>query len=110
MLFLVDTGSSTSLIDPEYASQFTGIRSEDFVHMKGVSGKVDKVQSAGRLLFEFAHYRQPVPGMLAIPLGRISHDSPQITGFFGATSLIDFRMQIDYRDGLMNLEYIGPKY
>jgi predicted aspartyl protease len=109
-LFLIDTGASDSLIDPTYARQFTGIRSEDLVRMEGVSGKVKKVESAGRLTFEFGHYRQPVPGMLAIPLARVSRDSPQMTGIFGITALANFRLQINYRDGLINLDYIGPKY
>jgi predicted aspartyl protease len=110
VLFVIDTGSSSSLIDPKYARQFTGVRSEDLVNVKGVSGKVKKVESAGQLTFEFGHYRQPVPGMLAIPLAAVSRDSPQITGIFGITTLASFRLQINYRDGLINLEYTGPKY
>jgi predicted aspartyl protease len=110
VLFLVDTGATDSLIDPEYARQFTGIRSEDRITMKGVSGKVQKVESAGQLIFEFGHYRQPVPGVLAIPLSRIARDSPRITGLFGVSTLTMFRLQIDYRDGLINLDYVGPKY
>jgi hypothetical protein len=109
VLFLIDTGASSSLIDPDYARQFTGVRSEDLRTMKGVSGKVRKVESAGQLTFEFARYRQPVPGVLAIPLTRVTHNSPRIAGIFGVTTLISFRMQIDYRDGLINLDYVGPK-
>ncbi len=110
VLFVVDTGSSSSLIDPDYAARFTGVRSEDLMSVKGVSGKVNKVQSTGYLTFQFAHYRQRVPGVLAVPLTKMGHDSPRITGIFGVTTLANFRMQINYRDGLMNLEYVGPKY
>jgi hypothetical protein len=110
VLFLIDTGSSTSFIDPDYAHQFTGLRSEEFVTVKGVSGKVNKVQSSGLLTFEFGHYRQRVPGVLAVPLTKVAHDSPRFTGIFGITTLSSFRVQIDYRDGLINLEYVGPKY
>jgi predicted aspartyl protease len=109
VLFAIDTGASDSLIDPDYARQFTGVRSEELVRMKGISGKVQKVESAGGLTLGFAHYRQPVPGLLAVPLSRVSRDSPRITGIFGVPTLALFRLQIDYRDGLINLDYVGPK-
>ncbi len=109
VLFLVDTGSSTSLIDPDYARQFGSVGKEDLVQMRGVSGKVQNVQGTAQLTFEFGHYRQPVPGVLAIPLERKEPNSPRITGIFGITTLASFRVQIDYRDGLINLEYNGPK-
>lgn len=110
VLFLIDTGSSTSFIDPDYAQQFNGLRSEELVTVKGLSGKVNKVQSSGFLTFEFGHYRQKVPGVLAVPLTKTARDSPQVTGIFGVTTLSNFRVQINYRDGLINLEYVGPKY
>jgi predicted aspartyl protease len=110
VLFVVDTGSSTSLIDPDYAARFTSVRSEELVNVKGLSGKVKNVQSTGLLTFEFGHYRQKVPAVLAVPLTKIAQDSPRLTGIFGITTLMNFRMQINYRDGLIDLEYIGPKY
>ena len=110
VLFLVDTGSTTSLIDPEYARQFTSVGKEDRIHMKGVSGKVQNVNSTSRLTFQFGRYRQPVPGVLAIPLTKVSRGTPRMTGIFGVTTLVDFRLKIDYRDGLIDLEYVGPKY
>jgi hypothetical protein len=109
VLFLIDTGGRFSLIDPTYARQFTGVRSEDLMTVRGASGKVAKVQSAEHLTFEFGHYRMPVSGVMAIPLTKVSHDTPRMTGIFGAATLVNFRTQIDYRDGLINLEYIGPK-
>lgn len=110
VLFLVDTGSSSSIIDPGYARQFKGFGSEELVRVKGVSGKVSKVQSSGFLTFEFCHYRQGVPGMLSIPLTKVARDTPQFTGIFGITTLVNFKVQIDYRDGLISLEYVGLKY
>jgi len=110
VLFLIDTGSSTSFIDPDYARHFDGLRSEELMTVKGVSGKVNKVQSAGFLTFEFGRCRMRVPGILAVPLTKMAHDSPLFTGIFGITTLASFRMQINYRDALINLEYVGPKY
>jgi len=109
VLFLIDTGSSTSLIDPDYARQFGSVGKEDLVQMRGASGKVRSVQSTTQLTFEFGHYRQPVPEMLAIPLEKNEPNSPRMTGIFGITTLAEFRVQIDYRDGLINLVYNGQK-
>jgi len=110
VLFLVDTGSTSTLIDPAFAREFTKVHGEDLVKMKGLSGKVDKVQSADAVKLEFGHYRQPYRDVLAIPLRKVNRDNPQMTGILGVPTLVQFRMQIDYRDGLVNLEYIGPKW
>ena len=110
VLFLVDTGSTNTLIDPTFAHEFTKVHGEDRVKMKGLSGKVDKVQSADAVKLEFGHYRQPYRDVLAIPLRKVNRDNPQMTGILGVPTLVQFRMQIDYRDGLINLEYIGPKW
>ena len=110
VLFLIDTGSSTSLIDSDYAHQLTGLRSQELVTVTGISGKVNKVQSSGFLTLAFGHYRQGVPGILAVPLTKVTDDSPRFTAILGITTLSDFRVQINYRDSLINLEYVGPKY
>jgi predicted aspartyl protease len=110
VLFLIDTGSTNTLIDPDFAHEFTKVRSEDLVKMKGLSGKVDKVQTADAVKLEFGHYRQPYRDVLSIPLTKFNEDGPQMTGILGVPTLIQFRMQIDYRDGLINLIYIGPKW
>jgi predicted aspartyl protease len=110
VLFLVDTGASSTLIDPEFAHEFTKVRGEDLVKMKGISGKVDKVQTADAVKLEFGHYRQLYRNVLSIPLMKMNRDSPQMTGILGVPTLVQFRMQIDYRDGLINFEYVGPKW
>ena len=110
VLFVIDTGSSASMIDPDYARHFNGLRSEELVTVRGISGKVNKVQSSGLLTFEFGHYWQRVPGVLAVPLTKVARDTPRITGIFGINLLLNFRVRIDYRDGLIDLEYVGPKY
>jgi hypothetical protein len=79
------------------------------VRLRGVSGKAADVEGTTQLTFEFGHYRQPVPRMLATPLQRMDAESPRMTGIFGITTLSSFRIQIDYRDGLINLEYNGQK-
>jgi len=109
VLFLVDTGATNTLIDPDFAHDFTKVRSEDLMKMKGVSGNVDKVQTADAVKLEFGHYRQPYRDVLSIPLTKVNEDGPQMTGIMGVPTLIQFRMQIDYRDGLINLIYIGQK-
>jgi predicted aspartyl protease len=109
VLFLVDTGASHTLIDPAFAHEFTKIRGEDLVKMKGLSGKVDNVKSADFVTLQFSSYRQPFHDVLAIPLAKTSLDSPQMTGVLGIPTLSQFRIQIDYRDGLINFDYAGQR-
>jgi predicted aspartyl protease len=110
VLFLIDTGAENSMIDPTYARRFTDVRNEDLIKMKGFSGQVNKVESAHRLIYEFGHYRQIYDNVLAASFNQKSSEAPHFIGVFGVPTLMNFIIRIDYRDGMMDLEYNGPKY
>jgi hypothetical protein len=97
-LFIVDTGSSTNLIDTDFAKQVTRTKDSMFMIM-GVSGR-SKLAEAGSFTVDFAGLRLPVTGMDSLNLSRFDG----IHGFLGYPTLLQLVMHIDYRDNLVLFE------
>ena len=84
-LFIVDTGAASMLISPDAAREVTKVDSEDNIHIKGISGEVNKVYTTRKFTYYFAHLGQEVDGMVAIDTTKISHDvGTEVSGFLGA--------------------------
>jgi hypothetical protein len=105
-LFILDTGAFTTTITPAVAREVTKVHSDDNLVVRGISGKVDKVYSADKITFRFAHLSQEVNDVVAFDTPKISRNvGMEISGFIGFTALGQTTMQIDYRDGLVNFNY-----
>ena len=93
-LFLPDYGQQTS-IDSNVASTVTKINNE--------SG----VKYADMVSFNFAHVGQKRPRILVTDTAMASAaDGTQISGFLGSDFLTEFTLHIDYRDGLLKVDYV----
>lgn len=105
-LFVLDTGSFTTTISPDVARKLTKVRSEDWLTVEGLSGKVKKVYTADNITFKFAKLAQKSQGVIAFDNSGISKDvGLDISGFIGITTIGQTTMSIDYRDGLVNFVY-----
>ncbi len=107
VLFLVDTGSTFSMISTNAAPAVTKLRSDPRVRIKGISGEVKMVYSAEKVTLEFAHFRQENQDLTAFDLSRFSRGAgAEITGIMGLPLLHLFRsVTIDYRDGRIKFDY-----
>jgi tetratricopeptide (TPR) repeat protein len=105
-LFMIDSGSSSNLIDTESARQFTHTAENSGITIQGVQGKVNKVSIADRVTLTFAGLRQVNPNLLAINLDRLSDDmGVQFAGVLGMPVLFQLSLTIDYRLGMVRFEY-----
>lgn len=108
-LFVLDTGSFTTTISPQAAREVTKVRSDDRLHVKGISGRVEDVYTADEVTFRFAGLSQKATDVVAFDASQISKGAGmEISGFIGATTLGQLTMHIDYRDGLVGFDY-DPK-
>ena len=108
-LFLLDTGSSESLISPAVARNVAKVRGTGRFVMKGVSGKVQNLQSANEVTLAFAGYRQMIRDLLSVDFSGISRDAgTEVAGILGLPVLILFDLTIDYRDGAVKFVYDPP--
>lgn len=106
-LFLLDTGASESNIDSSFARLSTKIRGDEYTTVRGVSGKVQNVYAADKAELEFGHFRQSNLGLTAFDLNNISHHQEvRMSGILGMPVLVLFRLDLDYRNGLVKFDYI----
>ncbi|HTH52871.1 MAG TPA: aspartyl protease family protein [Edaphobacter sp.] len=105
-MFIIDTGSSSTSISPEVAREVTKVHIDSDTTVQGISGKVDKVFKADRITFKFAHISQQVEDVVSFSTDSISKSLDMNTsGLIGITALGYLKIDIDYRDGLMNFQY-----
>ncbi len=109
-LFLIDTGAMMNTISTQAAREVTKVHGDDNMHVTGISGSVKNVYSADKAVLQFSHYRQENQDMTAFDLSGLSRDTgTEVSGILGFTTLRLFTIKIDYRDGLVDFTYQGPK-
>ena len=106
-LFLIDTGSQVSFVDSTFARLTTKIRGNEYMHVHGVSGTVKDVFEADKAELQFARFRQSNLGLTAINLNNEPwHQEVRTGGVLGFPLLTLFRLTLDYRNGLVNFDYV----
>ncbi|HEX4228887.1 MAG TPA: retroviral-like aspartic protease family protein [Bryobacteraceae bacterium] len=106
-LFLIDTGSSMSIVDSTFARLSTKVYANSYMRVRGLSGEVNKVFEADRAQLEFATFRQQNVGITSVNLNNSPEHVPvRMSGVFGFPLLDLFRLTIDYRNGLVKFDYV----
>lgn len=106
-LFLLDTGSTMSMMDSSFARLSTKVHSDSNMRVKGISGEVSHVFEADKAELEFAHFRQRNLGLTSFDLNNSpGHQEVRMSGIMGIPLLSMFRLSLDYRNGLVNFDYI----
>jgi len=101
-LFVLDTGASSNTISEDLAKKVTNVSYEEG-YVKGVSGKVSKLSTGDKVFLHFAGVHVESTDILAFDHRSISSGT-ELSGLIGITTLVQMRMTIDYRDGLVKLE------
>jgi tetratricopeptide (TPR) repeat protein len=105
-LFLIDTGSQTSIVAPEAAREVTKVGQDPRMRVKGVNGEVKTVYSADKLTLVFANMRQENQDVISVDLKNMSDSAgTEISGALGFTVLRMLDIKIDYRDALVSFAY-----
>jgi tetratricopeptide (TPR) repeat protein len=103
--FIIDTGADLNTLSPEFAAQVTKASADGDFTMHGVSGKVEKVLTGKKAVLQFAKMRIESHDLPVFSTTRISnYEGTEIAGFIGIRTLVQMKMTLDYRDGLINLE------
>ena len=104
-LFIVDTGAFANNISPELAAQVTNVRYNDNLRVHGVNGYVKDVQSADKVILQFGGMRVRSDDITSIDFSSVSRsEGTEIAGFIGIRTLVQMKVIIDYRDGLIKFE------
>jgi tetratricopeptide (TPR) repeat protein len=105
-LFLIDSGSSSNLIDEEVARGAAPVYKDDRIQVRGVQGKAQDASVARHVSLAFAGLRHDNPDLIAINLNKISDsEGVAVSGILGMPVLGQLKLTIDYRNGTVRLEY-----
>jgi len=103
--FILDTGADLNTMSPEFAAQVTKARDDHDYVMKGVSGKVSEVLTGQKAILQVAGMRIESHDLPVFSTyGASASTGTEIAGFIGIRTLVQMKMTIDYRDGLVKLE------
>lgn len=103
--FIVDTGADINSLSPKFAAQVTRASADGDYRMSGVSGSVQQVLTGKKAILQFAKMRIESHDLPVFTTESISaSEGTEIAGFIGIRTLVQMKMKIDYRDGLINLE------
>jgi len=108
-LFLVDTGATFNNISTNLAPTVTKLRNNNYMTVKGISGKVKMVYQADQVVLQFASFRQTNLGLTSLDMTNISRSaSVEVSGILGLPLLSLFEsFTIDYRDAGIKFVYSG---
>jgi Flp pilus assembly protein TadD len=102
--FILDTGAGMNSVTPRIAHQVTKVGYQGYT-VKGVSGQVKEVLNGNKAILQFAKVRVRSDDIPVFDTTNISNsEGTEISGFIGIKTLVQMKMTIDYRDGLVNLE------
>jgi tetratricopeptide (TPR) repeat protein len=103
--FILDTGAGLNSMSPKLALQVTKASADGDYTMRGVSGRVQEVMTGKKAILQFAKMRIESHDLPVFSTDNISAaEGTEISGFIGIRALVQMKMTIDYRDGLVNLE------
>jgi tetratricopeptide (TPR) repeat protein len=109
VLFLLDSGAQSNLIDTATAAEFASVSADSSVRVVGIQGSVKESARANRVSLVFAGFRQDNPDVIAISLERLGDDmGAGIGGVLGMPVLRNLTVSIDYREGAVKFEYKRP--
>jgi tetratricopeptide (TPR) repeat protein len=103
--FILDTGAGLNTLNAWFAEQVTKASADDEYRMRGVSGNAARVLTGKKAILQFAKMRIESHDLPVFSSDTISPaEGTQIAGLIGIRALVQMKMTIDYRDGLINLE------
>ncbi|WP_263355885.1 retropepsin-like aspartic protease [Acidicapsa ligni] len=105
-LMIMDSGAFATTISPATARSVTNVHVSSDYEIKGINGKVDKVYAAREIRFVFAKKAELLEEVPAFDTSNISRNlGVEVAGFLGARTLTQMSIHIDYRDGLVRMDY-----
>ncbi len=106
MLFLVDTSMAYTMLSAEAAHEINDGHKDPRYEARSTNGRIDYTFSAGDVALSFANMTQNVTHIATFDTARFTHDGEmEISGFLADATLRQMKVHIDFRDGLIKMEF-----
>lgn len=108
-LFVLDTGAYNTILTADAARGIRKLQHDRTDEVYGLAGTEKNLYFVGRVNLEFAHVGLIADGVVAVEANEIGKPPMKISGLIGASALHQCVLHLDYRDGLVKLDYTpGP--
>jgi hypothetical protein len=108
-LFLIDSGSSSNLVDDAIARDSSKVYRDDSVRVRGIQGEVKQTSMADHVTLVFAGFRQDNSSLVAISLAGMSDGmGVAFGGILGMPVLRQMVFTVDYQEGIVRFEFKRP--
>ena len=108
LLFGIDTGAFDNILSERSGRQVGNLKSRHGFRVRGLDGDVKKVYSS-KVTLRFGHLQQSDIDTITVDLSKVSRQtSTEISGFLGFALLQMLDIKLDYRDGLVDMQF-DPK-
>lgn len=113
LLFVPETSAAHTTLTTDAARGIRKLQRDQYHETYGLAGTENDLYSVGRVNLEFAHIKLTANDTVAIDskeLGNVPGQNPmKISGLIGGNALRQCILHLDYRDGLVKLDYTpGP--
>ena len=99
-----------SVLSPKAAAGVSKVHADNWMQIRGVDGEVKKTSYAQDVAVRFGDLMKKDARMPVFDLGGVSQGvGTEISGILGEDTLGVLVIRIDYRDGLMKLEYSADR-
>jgi hypothetical protein len=106
MLFGLDTGAFSNVLSLRAGRQVGRVSPDYRDRIHGLNGEVNKVYSSDKATLSFGHLRQSNLGIITLDLSTVSRNiGTEVSGFLGFAMLRQLELKLDYRDGLVDIEF-----
>ncbi len=103
--FILDTGAETNHFSTRIASQVTKLDKDGRYQVQGISGDVKNIASGNKAILQFGPIRARSDDFPASSFDSLSeNEGTEIAGLIGIKTLVQTKMTIDYRDGLVKFD------
>lgn len=104
-LFLIDSGSSSNLIDTGFARETSHVYKDDRIRVQGLQGKVKDTSIANKVSLVFAGFKQDNSDVITFDFDKVSEGlGVGLSGILGLPVVSQLRVSIDYTDGIARFE------
>ena len=110
-LFILDTGSDKTTVTTQAGQEVGKLHRDQGGAVFGLAGRVKDLYYVDQITFNFARVSVVTNQVRAIEASSMSldHGPMEISGLIGASALKQCTVHLDYRDGLVKLDYTpGP--
>ncbi len=101
-LFILDTGSFANTISLDLARKLTKVSYQEG-YVSGVSAKIKEIFAGDTVYLHFAGVHVRSDDITAFDHRSVANGT-EISGLIGITTLVQMKITIDYRDGLVKIE------